>query len=77
MNPRYIYRSEQYNCQMNELMFQAGVKGMSERSELIPCNNYYYNIWAACIRGTLLAKIDVNECFQTDPSAPLGSPHNY
>ena len=22
---------------MNELMFQAGVKGMSERSELIPC----------------------------------------
>ena len=40
MNPRYIYiaRSEQNNCQMNELMFQAGVKGMSERSELIPCN---------------------------------------
>ena len=37
MNPRYIYRSEQYNCQMNKLMFQAGVKGMSERSELIPC----------------------------------------
>ena len=27
MNPRYI----------DELMFQAGVKGMSERSELIPC----------------------------------------
>ena len=24
---------------MHELMFQAGVKGMSERSELIPCNN--------------------------------------
>ena len=23
---------------MHELMFQAGVKGMSERSELIPCN---------------------------------------
>ena len=21
MNPRYIYRSEQYNCQTNELMF--------------------------------------------------------
>ena len=35
MNPRY--RSEQYNCQKNELMFQAGVKVMSERSELIPC----------------------------------------
>ena len=32
-----VYRSEQNNCQMNELMFQAGVKGMSERSELIPC----------------------------------------
>ena len=32
-----MYRSEQNNCQMNELMFQAGVKGMSERSELIPC----------------------------------------
>ena len=28
---------------MHELMFQAGVKGMSERSELIPCNNYYNN----------------------------------
>ena len=26
---------------MHELMFQAGVKGMSERSELIPC--IYYN----------------------------------
>ena len=25
---------------MNELMFQAGVKGMSERSELIPCSIY-------------------------------------
>ena len=25
---------------MHELMFQAGVKGMSERSELIPCNLY-------------------------------------
>ena len=25
---------------MHELMFQAGVKGMSERSELIPCNYY-------------------------------------
>ena len=25
---------------MNELMFQAGVKGMSERSELIPCIIY-------------------------------------
>ena len=24
---------------MHELMFQAGVKGMSERSELIPCNS--------------------------------------
>ena len=27
---------------MNELMFQAGVKGMSERSELIPCIYYIY-----------------------------------
>ena len=26
---------------MHELMFQAGVKGMSERSELIPCNDIY------------------------------------
>ena len=24
---------------MHELMFQAGVKGMSERSELIPCSH--------------------------------------
>ena len=36
-----IYRSEGYNnCQMHELMFQAGVKGMRERSELIPCIHY-------------------------------------
>ena len=29
---------------MHELMFQAGVKGMSERSELIPCIYIgYYN----------------------------------
>ena len=35
-----VYRSEQYNCQMNELMFQAGIKGMSERSKLIPCIIY-------------------------------------
>ena len=27
---------------MNELMFQAGVKGISERSELIPSNLYLY-----------------------------------
>ena len=25
---------------MHELMFQAGVKGISERSELIPCISY-------------------------------------
>ena len=37
MDPRYIHvdRSEEYNCQ---LMFRAGEKGMSERSELIPCS---------------------------------------
>ena len=29
---------------MHELMFKAGVKGMSERSELIPCNIYYFII---------------------------------
>ena len=27
---------------MHELMFQAGVKGMSERSELIACKIYIY-----------------------------------
>ena len=32
---------------MHELMFQAGVKGMSERSELIPC--IYNNILQYCI----------------------------
>ena len=35
-----VYKPGEYNCQMNELMFQAGpigVKGMSERSELTPC----------------------------------------
>ena len=33
-----VYKPREYNCQMNELMFQAlGVKGMSERSELTPC----------------------------------------
>ena len=30
---------------MNELMFQAGVKGMSERSELIPCIIYTCSHW--------------------------------
>ena len=30
---------------MNELMFQAGVKGMSERSELIPCIYIYIRIY--------------------------------
>ena len=29
---------------MHELMFQAGVKGMSERSELIPCRIYNMNM---------------------------------
>ena len=41
MDPRYIARSEEYNSQINELMFQAGVKGMNEQSELIPCYYYY------------------------------------
>ena len=31
---------------MHELMFQAGVKGMSERSELIPCNYYHIKQYA-------------------------------
>ena len=35
-------RSEEYKCQIHELMFQADVKGMSERSELIPCNIKHY-----------------------------------
>ena len=30
-------KSSYNNCRMHELMFQAGVKGMSKRSELIPC----------------------------------------
>ena len=34
---------------MHELMFQAGVKGMSERSELIPCN--YYNTDSTHVYG--------------------------
>ena len=42
MDQRYIIYilSEKYNCQMNELdqMFQAGVEGISERSELILVN---------------------------------------
>ena len=42
MDPRYIYKPEEYNRQMNEVV-QAGVKGMSERSELIPCNIYSYS----------------------------------
>ena len=37
-----VYRSEQYNCKMNELMFQQpGVKGMSSLRSLIPCNKYH------------------------------------
>ena len=35
-NPRYIELRSTIIL-MHELMFQAGVKGMSERSELIPC----------------------------------------
>ena len=31
---------------MHDLMFQAGVKGMSERSELIPCIYIYIYIHA-------------------------------
>ena len=31
IGPKVLYRSEEYNCQMHELMFQTGVKGMSER----------------------------------------------
>ena len=34
---------------MNELMFQAGVKEMSERSELIPCKYYVLITYTACI----------------------------
>ena len=37
-------RAKEYNL-MHELMFQAGVKGMSERSKLIPCIVYrFYDI---------------------------------
>ena len=43
----YMCRSEQYNCQMNVLIYQAGVKGMSERSELIPC--HIYKITNVCL----------------------------
>ena len=40
-----VYRSEQYNCQMNELMFQAGVKGMSfARSFLV-----YIYVYILCM----------------------------
>ena len=34
---------------MHELMFQAGVKGMSERSELIPCSTYIYTEYSTVI----------------------------
>ena len=38
---------------MNELMFQAGVKGMSEQSELISCNiNNNNNI--LCLHDSVL-----------------------
>ena len=42
-------RSEEYNCQMHELMFQAGVRGMSERSKLIPC--HYTNVTGVRVGG--------------------------
>ena len=43
---------------MHELMFQAGVKGMSERSELIPCNikvdvHKYLNLYNNIIKERL------------------------
>ena len=34
---------------MHELMFQAGVKGMSERSELIPCIVHMYIDYVRCM----------------------------
>ena len=37
---------------MHELMIQAGVKGMSERSELIPCND----------NNTLITYVKQNYC---------------
>ena len=36
-----VYRLEEYNCQMYELMFQAGVKGMSSLRSLVI---YKFNI---------------------------------
>ena len=50
----YIDLSSIYNnCQMNELIFQAGVKGMSERSELIPCMMYTFIAKAIIWYGAL------------------------
>ena len=56
MDPRYIDLS-------SELMFQAGVKGMSERSELIPCIDIFPskmkirdNVMIECI----MTKRDIN-----------------
>ena len=58
---------------MHELMFQAGVKGMSERSELIPCKLYTLVVLIIIIatalfnRGAgkgpiLLARVACNNC---------------
>ena len=40
---------------MHELMFQAGLKGMSERSELIPCTR----LQDSCIAPCRTAAIDI------------------
>ena len=42
---------------MHELMFQAGVKGMSERSELIPCMYYYIIVFAL-----IFVKLSLSHC---------------
>ena len=48
---------------MNELMFQAGVKGMSERSELIPCI-YIYVWYTSVTRAPLYTLYAVRDIFQ-------------
>ena len=45
---------------MHELMFQAGVKGMSERSELIPCHHYTNTVCDAEWDGVY---ISIVECY--------------
>ena len=60
---------------MHELMFQAGVKGMSERSEL-PSNVYISNIrllWSLALKLQTKPNVHISICTKVPLFIHLGS----